>query len=383
MSIQAPFVTPFVSIRDFGAVPDDLTPAVRAANSQAFGQAQAAMKSDPNAFGHPLFVPSGTFYLADDLHISKSLELFGTGIRGESILMFPQFKSLIIDPGHSLIVDPGDKVDLALSGANCVIRDLQIISEENWTMDPLLPFDPHNFDPPTFEGTSKGTPGIKMHSTAIIQRVYIAGFTGTGIYIFTTGGDFNANTWKIHHVYINNCAGHGIHVDGAESQSGLCTGAEIINVGGSGIYNSSAGGNTYVGCDVEVAKGRGYASDSQGQTTFVGCFSEAPESVRLSPGGNVWVGGAPGGPLEGPGFTDDTTAFITEGYGNVHPFEVPNLKDPHIRLLVGYPNDGTDPTTVCAWATNNGEGGAVEVYVMRWDVDIKYGPSRMGVYCQR
>lgn len=89
MSIKTPFVTPFVSIRDFGAVPDDPRRAVRLANSEAFDRAQAAMKSDPFAFGHPLFVPSGTFYLAGDLHVSKSLELFGTGALGESILMFP------------------------------------------------------------------------------------------------------------------------------------------------------------------------------------------------------------------------------------------------------------------------------------------------------
>lgn len=356
MPIQTPFQTPFVSIRDFSAMPDDPTPAVRAANSQAFVQAQAAMQSDPNAWGHPLFVPSGTFYLADDLHISKSLELFGTGIQGESILMFPPFKSVIVDPGN---------VNPALSGAECVIRDLQIISEENWTATDFDPFNPANFDPPTFEGTSKGTPGIKMHSTAIIQRVYIKGFTGTGIYIIAGGGVFNANVWRIHDVYINKCGGHGIHVDGGEAQSGLCTGAKIIVVGGSGIYESSAGGNTYVGCDAEVIKGRGYVSDSGGQTTFVGCFSEANEPTRLSAGGNVWVGGS------AARFTDDTSAFITEGYGTVHPFEVPNLKDPKIRLLVGYPNDGTDPTTVCAWATNNGEGGAVEFYVMRWDVDNK------------
>ncbi len=347
MAIQ----TSFVSIRDFGAVPDDLTPEVRAANSQAFVQAQAAMKSDPNAFGHPLFVPSGTFYLADDLHIWKSLELFGTGIRGESILMFPPFKSVIIDPGN---------VDPALSGSDCMIRDLQIISEENWTTTDAAPFIPDNFDSPTFEGTSKGTSGIKMNSSAVIQRVYIKGFTGTGIYIIALGGLFNANQWRIHDVYVNSCGGHGIHVDGGEAQGGLCSGAKVIVVGGSGIYESSFGGNTYVGCYVEVVKGRGYVSDSVGQTTFVGCFSEANEPNRLSAGGNLWVGGS------SAGFTGDTTAFIAEGYGNIHPFEVPNLKEPQIRLLLGYPNDGTDSTAICAWANNN-----AEFYVMRWDMDNK------------
>ena len=349
MSIE----TPFVSIRDFGAVPNDPSPAVRLANTESFKQAQAAMQNDPFAWGHPLFVPSGTFFLADDLHISKSLELFGTGAQGESILMFPA--------GTGLIIDPGSEADPALSGSNCMIRDLQILSEEGWTTDEMSPFDPDNFDPPTFEGTSKGTPGIKMNSPAVIQRVYIKGFTGTGIYIVGTGDHFDANYWRVHNVYVDTCGGHGIHVEGQEAQGGLCTGTRIIVVGGSGIYESSFGGNTYVGCYVFVAKGRGYVSDSVGQSTFVGCFAEANERVRLSAGGNVWVGGG-----SGAGFTDDTTAFIAESYGNVHPFEVPNLKNPEIRLLVGYPNDATDSTTICAWANNNGE-----FYVMRWDMDNK------------
>ena len=360
MPIQTPFVTPFVSIRDFGAVPDDPSPAVRLANTEAFKQAQAAMKSPGQAWGHPLFVPSGTFYLADDLRIFQQLQLFGTGIQGESILMFPV--------GTSLIIDGGDGANPTLDGSDCVIRDIQIISEENWTTDEIIPFDGDNFDPGTLESTSKGTPGIRMGTTATIQRVYIKGFTGTGIHVKKTRAT-NVNLWRIHDVYINSCGGHGIHVGGhglepgtgqSETQGGLCTGAKILVVGGSGIYENSFGGNTYVGCYVEVAKGRGYSSESVGQVSFIGCFAEANEPVRLSRGGNVWVGGSNGG------LTDDTTAFIAEGYGNVHPFEVPNLKDPKIRLLVGYPNDGTDPTTVCAWANNNGE-----FHVMRWDLDNK------------
>jgi hypothetical protein len=351
MSIQTTLVTPFVSIRDFGAVPNDPAPAVRAANSKAFVLAKATMQSDPNAWGHPLFVPSGVFYLADDLHISKSLGLFGTGIQGESILMFPPLKSVIVDPSNA---------DPALSGSDCMLHDLQIISEEDWTTTDAATFIPGNFAPPVFEGTSKGTPGIIMNSPALIQRVYIKGFTGSGIHIIASGGLFNANQWRIHDVYVNSCGGHGIHVDGGEAQGGLCSGARVIVVGGNGIYESSFGGNTYLGCYVEVVKGRGYISDSVGQTTFVGCFSEANEPSRLSAGSNVWVGGS------SAGFTDDTTAFIAEGYGNVHPFEVPNLNEPQNRLLVGYPNDGTDPTTICAWANNN-----AEFYVMRWDMDNK------------
>ena len=361
MSIQTPFVTPFVSIRDFGAIPNDPSVTARLANTEAFKKAQAAMQSPGEIWGHPLFVPSGTFYLADDLHIKKAIELFGTGMQGESILKFPA--------GTSLIIDPATNADPEAGGTHSVIRDIQIISEGNWSYgDEESPFDPRGFEPPTFEGTSNGTPAIKMHAPANIQRVLIQYFTGTGIYIFA-GEASNANQWRIHDVSIFTCGGHGIHVDGGEAQGGLCTGVKMISIGGSGIIDSAGGGNTYVGCYAEVVKGRGYASDSASQTTFVGCFSEAKQRIRLTVGGHVWIGGS-----FGPGFTDDTTAFIVENYANVHPFEVPNLKDSTIRFLVGYPNDGTDPTTVCAWANSNNE-----FHVMRWDMDNKIWAIENGV----
>lgn len=359
MSVQTPFVTPFVSIRDFGAMPNDPRLLVRQANSEAFEKAQAAMQSPGQAWGHPLLVPSGTFFLAGDLHISKQLELFGTGLQGESLLMFPA--------GKSLIIDRGDGDDPTRDGSQCVIRDLQIISEENWVTNTATPFDADSFEPPTLEGTSKGTPGIRMGTTAIIQRVYIKGFTGSGIHVRRIGSA-NVNQWWIHDVYIESCGGHGIHVGGhglestgqSETQGGLCTGARIFTVAGNGIYENSFGGNTYVGCYVEETKGRGYSSESPGQVSFIGCFAEALEPVRLSRGGNVWIGGGSGG------FTSDTTAFIALGYGDVHPFEIPNLSDPTVRLFVGYPNDKSDPISICAW--QNDQDG---FYVMCWDMANK------------
>ena len=317
------------------------------------------MDSEGQAWGHPIFIPSGTFYLADDLHIFKSLELFGTGSQGESILMFPK--------GKSVIIDPSTNEELERTGAECVIRDLQIKSEEEWTATIDGAFAPQDFEPAIFEGKSKGTPGISMHAASTIQRVSVSGFTGTGIHI--SGGDIIVNAWRLHDVYVNKCGGHGIHVDGGNTQSSLCTGAKVIAVGGNGIYESSSGGNTYIGCDVEEIKARGYVSDSGGQATFVGCFAEAVERTHLSGvsgGTSVWVGGS-----SAAGFTDDTSAFVVEGYANVHPFEVPNLKDRKIRLLIGYPNHATDPTTICAWANNNGDDFGPEVYVMRWDMDNK------------
>ena len=63
---MAPLLTPFVSIREFGAVPDDPDPSVRKKNSEAFVEAQAKMPSidapESWTLGHPLFIPPGQFY---------------------------------------------------------------------------------------------------------------------------------------------------------------------------------------------------------------------------------------------------------------------------------------------------------------------------------
>ena len=183
MASPTPFLAPFVSIREFGAMPDIKSSDVRTANSNAFVMAQTTMPSTPGTvlLGHPLFIPSGKFYLADDLHITKSLELFGTGMRGESILMFPRLVKLTdaslaclasegVDPGvieklksllniefpdeeaymkaigkcigegeaieykaqilecssfrgTSLIIDPGIEGPPPSNGADCIIRD--------------------------------------------------------------------------------------------------------------------------------------------------------------------------------------------------------------------------------------------------------------------
>src|SRR5262245_15090260 len=115
MSVQTAFVTPFVSIMDFGANPNDSSATAKVANSAAFDKAQETMTSDPEIWGHPIFVPSGRFYLDRNLHISKSIHLFGTGLQGESVLVLPE--------GASIIIDPATKERPTRSGNECVIRD--------------------------------------------------------------------------------------------------------------------------------------------------------------------------------------------------------------------------------------------------------------------
>jgi hypothetical protein len=353
MPVQTPFDAPFVSLFDFGATRNDPTDAAKAANSDAFDKAQDAMTNDSEIWGHPIFVPSGRFYLGRDLHISKSIHLFGTGLQGESVLVLPD--------GASIIIDPSTNDRPTRSGNECVIRDLQIHCDPRWTAA-----DGASVDLVTLEGRSTKSPGILMRAGATIQHVLIRGFWGTGIAIFSDD-DANANQWRIHDVYINECGGHGIHVDGGETQGGFCDGAKIISIGGTGIYESSFGGNTWVGCYVEEAGGRGYLADSVGQPTFVGCFAEGQHPSRLAAGGVVWVGGG-----DTHGFEDSNAALIAEGFALVHPFQVPNQLNLGIRLLLGY---GDNSDALYGWQADAEAGN---FWLFRWLNDLKAWSTEMG-----
>lgn len=115
-----------MDVRDFGAIPNDDSLAAKAANSAAFTAAQMSMKFAPQNWGWNLFVPPGVFHLSEHLRIFRGLTLFGSGSFGGSVLR--------LDPGKSVIVEREETaIDLdGISGANCTIRDLQILSADEW-----------------------------------------------------------------------------------------------------------------------------------------------------------------------------------------------------------------------------------------------------------
>jgi hypothetical protein len=295
-----------VDVRWFGATMNDDT--AGATNSTVLQHIQEAIFNGNEVWGHSIFIPPGALHLADDLHVFRAIELFGTGIQGES--------RIVMAPGKSVIVDPVGGAPNH-SGTECVIRDIQIISGDNWTATNATPFNPDNFSPGNYEGTCLGTPGIVLNAPATLARVCIIGFSGTGVYVYA-GGTTNANQWRMHDLYVSMCGGHGIHVDGGETQGGFCSGAKAIAIGGNGIYESSFGGNTYVGCYTEYVIGRGYSCDTVGQATFVGCFAEAAAPSRLL--GAVFIGGNPGY------LTSDTVALIAPSVVDVKPFNINNIK---------------------------------------------------------
>lgn len=347
----------------FGAIPGDDSAAARAANSQALQWVQDAMQNVIGtiaySWGAAVFVPPGRFHLAGSVRITRALTLFGTGTQGESILSLPLEASLIIEADPA---PPGTATPLR--GSDCIIRDLQIVSERNWQYaeDSTVNLD-------TFEGASWGTPGIVMHDVAVIERVFVCGFSGTGILVQNVEGT-DANYCRIRDVYINRCGGHGVHTEGGEAQGGLIAGVKAIAIGGNGFYESSFGGNTYVACYAYVARGRGFFSDSVGQVTFTGCASEADHPTHVSRGGAVWLGGS------SAGFHPEALVFAVEGQSGVRPFGVPHVDDPTVRLVVGY-HDPQRPAerAVLGWQAGD-EGGAF--WLVRYLADLHIWSTELG-----
>jgi hypothetical protein len=140
----------------------------------------------------------------------------------------------------------------------------------------------------------------------------------------------------------------------------------VISIGGNGIYESSFGGNTFVGCYAEEVRGRGYFADTPGQATFCGCFSESQKPTRLAGGGISWLGGSAGG------FEGSENALIFEGFSNVHPFEIPNLLNKQIKLMLGY-NDNTN--ALLGWKSNTEDGF---FWLFRWLEQFKAWSTESG-----
>lgn len=222
-----------------------------------------------------------------------------------------------------------------------------------------------------FASRSLGTAGIRLRASATIEQVFIRGFTGTGIEILTQEPGLetpnNANQWRVHDVYINNCGGHGIHADGDGANGGYCSGAKMIVVGGNGVFENSQAGGTYIGCYAEVVHGRGFHNaqgsnllDVGNQATFIGCFSESDERSRLALGG-VFIGG-------NDAFTDDTAGFITLGVADVHPFNVRNTKGrgAGVESFVGF-NDAS--SAVLGLRSYQTPTSPDPFWILRWSPD--------------
>lgn len=309
------FVGYGVNVLDYGASPS----ASGADNSTAFAAAIAAVKNPGLSFeelggGGRVFVPRGVYSLASDLIINCQVHLEGEGGMDHdgTRLLFANGK--------------GIKVQYNIAGninaSWTIIKNLRVHGAAKTVLVNAIE--------------------IKAHGVAV-ENVSISNFKGNGIDNFTTVPDSNGNNWILHNVRVSECDGHGVFIDGPDSNAGVATMIDSNNNGGWGIYDSSFLGNTYVACHTAANTLGAYKTDSaNARNVFIGCYSESgqPASALVTP--TFVVGG-----LHAAGFTVGSThAFLDVDSGgevtSLHGLGSEEItgSDTLIAMLGGNPSNG-------------------------------------------
>lgn len=399
-----------ITSMEFGAIPNANTQVARDANFFAIHKAQKKIM-DSNNINYSIYLPPGIYYFDKSIHIFQKIELFGAGktahgggsfqsiiqfteidcsfiVHGEyffygndyisqrksSLLiadwleMFPDDTSVILDP-EVVANFPENFMGNKWNGGFSIIRDLQIWgvfeTEVNWSdinelSINLAPTHPRRV---LMHSQSTASPGIKLISPALLYRVQISSFAGTGLEInselktlpdTTIARINNVDSWFADNCIITNCGGHGIHTLGIDSQAGMCRGLRTINIIGNGIYESSFLGNAYYSCYILNSLGHGIRADAlNGYTTvFYSCMVEysSPNWIRRPA---IVVGGNYSDFIDEVMLesTDSLTDLIASGHTGLFdrgwrmigkeftPFQVKNiLKD--ITLYLGRDQSG-------------------------------------------
>ena len=134
--------------------------------------------------------------------------------------------------------------------------------------------------------------GIRIRANGCTVRdVTIHEMSGSGIQI--VAGDLevldlevNANGWMLRNVDIFTCDGHGLHVDGGNTNGGAFFGGVFIGNGGPAsdedftgpgvnIFDSSSYGNTYIQVQMgSGGQGSFFTDSAGGGCAFIGCYQE-------------------------------------------------------------------------------------------------------------
>jgi hypothetical protein len=172
--------------------------------------------------------------------------------------------------------------------------------------------------------------GIKIRAHGCTLRdVTVLYASGNGVHIEAQdpdarGARANANTWHLDNVNIVGCDGHGLYVNGSDTNGGSFVhgwlsgnGSPISGVDFTGqgynLYDSSSYGNTYVAIQMDSG-GRGsiYCDSTGGGSTLVGCYQEA------SGGGENFVTGTcviVGGGLAASPFASGSVPVVLGPHG--------------------------------------------------------------------
>jgi hypothetical protein len=267
--LRLPGQTPsFPSVKDYGAAGDGVADDLPAFNAAITASVQQGSSVYP--VRGIVAVPPGTYFLNGTLVLNNAVHLIGNGSGQEggnwaSTLKFP------VDTGGIRVTKANPAT--SQNGADgSIIEGLMVLGSG---------------------GVSATAHGIEVKAPVKIRDCSVSGFRGNGIDIVTSAIlGTNAGRWCIDTVTLKDNGGHGLYTSGASSIDGLATSLFATNNGGWGIYDSSAQGNTYVGCR---ASGNGLGAYKAGQyakTLFFGCQSDGGQPGSEIPFPSIVLGGA-------------------------------------------------------------------------------------------
>ena len=275
------------NVQAFGAVADGVTD-----DWPAFHAALEAMTSDLNLdstspFGRTLYVPPGTYRLAQSLVIDGEISLTGSGGGGpynDAVLQF--------DPGIIGVIVEGRTPNItgARRGNGTIIERLRIraAAEE-------IAAATDGEGAPEEPATSLPAHGILLRARATVRDCTVAAFNGDGIHVELPPGATTQDgpgNWEVHNCLVAECTGHGLYVSGTGAGSGLCSLLRAEGNGQWGIYEDSSLGNTYLGCRAGAnARGPFRSGGGTNYSLFLGCTSTDGQPRSSFGNATIVVGG--------------------------------------------------------------------------------------------
>ena len=262
---------------------------------------EAAIASFPTTFDEntysyagTILVPPGRYYLSGTLTITRQIRLVGASSpQGNGI---GNTQLIFADDVDGIVINNESSAPPNLNADGTTIQYLYLARKNN--------------------GGTNGH-GIYLKGRANIRNVTVEGFRKNGINIeadATVAPLYsNANCWKVYDCVCISNDGHGIYVDGGDTNAGVCIGLDCRSNSGWGVYDSSFLGNTYVGCHTSNNTLGAYKTDSgNARNVFVGCYAEGGQAIDIATPSMV-LGGTLGFDAQTPGISG-TGTYFGEGY---------------------------------------------------------------------
>jgi hypothetical protein len=261
-------------VRAFGAQGDGKTDDWGAFHAAIDAMTSELEEDSTSPYGRTLYVPPGTYRLAQTLILDRAIRLAGAGTGGpfgDSVLQ--------VDAGIVGIIvgtaQPGITGQPGRRGDGSAIEHLRI-------------------EVASGSGSQRAgeSHGIWLQARATVRDCQVSAFAGDGIHVEADGDDGDATGWVVAATRIQRCGGSGLAARGTGAGGGTCTALTAIGNAGWAVLDAETRGNTFVQCRADGNGAGAFTSTGQANRgVFVGCASESGQGRSVFAAGTIVVGG--------------------------------------------------------------------------------------------